>query len=124
MNMAQMSQHLQNQYHNSLQNMNANMDSNQNQESMTPAGSNSSFITIIFQTSNSNSNVPLKIQCSKSDKISDVIDRYRTKSQDNDKTKKFIFNARELDQNLTVEQAGLYEGSNIFVVTTYGVEGA
>ena len=121
MNMAQMSQHLQNQYQNQLQNMASNSQF-QNQDMTTP--SNSNYLTIIFRTSSATDDKPIKIQCTSTDLVSDVIDRYRTKSQDKDRTKKFIFNAKELDQTKTVGEAGLTEGSNIFVVTTQGIYGA
>ena len=121
MNMAQMSQHLQNQYQNQLQNMASNSQF-QNQDMTTP--SNSNYLTIIFRTSSATDDKPIKIQCTSTDLVSDVIDRYRAKSEDKDRTKKFIFNAKELDQTLTVGAAGLTEGSNIFVVTTQGIYGA
>ncbi len=38
--------------------------------------------------------------------------------------KKFIFNAKALNPSLTVAEAGLNEGANIFVVNTAGVKGA
>ena len=82
------------------------------------------FITLIFRTSSRTNDEPIKIQCTSTDLISDVIERYRTKSEDKDRSRKFIFNAKELDQTMTVGEAGLTEGSNIFVVTTQGVYGA
>ena len=127
MTMAQMSQQLQNQYQNQLQNMNMNMGSDnqtigQSQNFSAPPGNN--FITLVFRNNNSQDNKPIKIQCTISDRLSEVFDRYRTKAQDNDKTKKFIFNAKQLDENMTVGEADLTEGSNIFVVTTTGIYGA
>ena len=121
MPMAQMSQHIQNQYQNQFSNNTGNQT--QNQEMQTPMGSNNN-ITLVFRTSQDVNELPLKIQCTKSEKISDVIERYRTKAVDHDTTKKFIFNARELDSNATVDEAGLYDGSNIFVVTTKDIHGA
>ena len=50
--------------------------------------------------------------------------RYRTKSSDTDTSKKFIFNAKQLNPALSVAEAGLTDNANIFVVTTRGVEGA
>ena len=67
---------------------------------------------------------PIMIQCMDNDKISDVIQRYRTKSSDTDTSKKFIFNAKQLNPALSVAEAGLTDNANIFVVTTRGVEGA
>ena len=117
-NMAQMSLHLQNQYQNQIQNMNQD---NQNSGLQSPLNN---CITVVFRVGDKDTSEPLKIQCTSSDRVSDLIERYRTKSQDNDPTKKFIFNARELDANLTVGEAGLYEGSNIFVIKTKGIKGA
>ena len=64
------------------------------------------------------------IQCLDTDRLSEVIQRYRVKSNDNDDSKKFIFNAKQLNMSLTVGEAGLTDNANIFVVTTRGVKGA
>ena len=61
-------------------------------------------------------NRPVTIKCEKNEKIRDIIKRYREKSGDNDENLKFIFNARELKLESTLEQEGLREGSYIFVV--------
>ena len=58
------------------------------------------------------------------EKVKEVIQRYRIKSGDNDQTKKFIFNAKNLNQELSVGEAGITNNGNIFVVTTQGVKGA
>ena len=121
MPMAQMSQQLQTQYQNQFLNNIGNQA--QNQELKTPMSSNDN-ITLVFRTSQDVNELPLKIQCTKSEKVSEVIERYRTKAVDHDTSKKFIFNAREIDKNATVDEAGLYDGSNIFVVTTKDVHGA
>ena len=67
---------------------------------------------------------PIMIQCLDSDKISELIQRYRTKANDTDDSKKFIFNAKQLNTTLTVGEAGITDNANIFVVTTRGVKGA
>ena len=64
------------------------------------------------------------IQCQLNERVSDLIQRYRTKSGDRDPSKKFIFNAKNLNQSLTIEQAGITNNGNIFVVTTQGIKGA
>jgi len=66
----------------------------------------------------------IEIQCLSDEKVSDVIQRYRTKSNDRDPTKKFIFNAKALNCDLTVAEAGLTNNGNIFVVSTKGIKGA
>ena len=65
----------------------------------------------------------LMVQCCFKDKISDIISIYRKYTLDNNENEKFIFNAKPLNTHLTVEEAGLEKGSNIFVVETEGVRG-
>ena len=57
-------------------------------------------------------------------KISELIEKYRAKTDDHDEKKKFIFNAKQLNPSLSVSEAGLAENANIFVVATRGVQGA
>ena len=61
---------------------------------------------------------PIMINCKLSEKVSEVIKKYRAKSLDNEKNIRFIFNAKELNQSLSVDEAGLTENSNIFVDRT------
>ena len=69
-------------------------------------------------------NKGIEILCTLEEKVSDVIQRYRDKTGDDDTTKKFIFNARLLNHDLSVAEAGLHNNSNIFVVVTKGIKGA
>ena len=64
------------------------------------------------------------IQCTDNDSVGEVIRRYRIKAGDQDTSKKFIFNAKQLNESLSVAEAGLSNNANIFVVTTRGVKGA
>jgi len=64
------------------------------------------------------------VLCFIDEKVSDVIQRYRAKSNDRDPTKKFIFNAKALNCDLTVAEAGLTNNCNIFVICTKGIKGA
>ena len=64
---------------------------------------------------------PVMIQCLPNERVSDVIQRYIAKSGDNDPTKKFIYNSKALNQNLTVAEAGLTNNGNIFVVSTKAI---
>ena len=64
------------------------------------------------------------IQCLPDERVSELIKRYRTKTGDNDITKKFIFNAKALNESLTVAEAGLANNVNVFVVRTKGIKGA
>ncbi len=63
------------------------------------------------------------IHCFFHEKISDVIKRYRVQSNDQSNTKKFIFNAYTINEDITVSQAGLLNDSVILVVETKGVRG-
>ena len=67
---------------------------------------------------------PMVIPCMPSDKVSDIIEKYRNKANDRDDTKKFIFNAKNLAPSLTVAEAGITNNANIFVVATKGIKGA
>ena len=81
---------------------------------------------VIFRSSGQGGpqTAPVMVQCMPDDKVQSVIDRYRSKSGDNDPSKKFIFNAKNLSPSLTVAEAGIANNANIFVVTTKGVKGA
>ena len=82
-------------------------------------------ITVIFRTSGLGSeNKSFYLQTEPYEKVYELIERYRIKSQDNCMTKKFIFNAKKLDFSLTVIEAGLTNNANIFVVQTDGIKGA
>jgi len=50
--------------------------------------------------------------------------KYRTKSSNNDPSKKFIFSAKGLNLDLTAAEAGLTRNAYIFVVSTKGIKGA
>ncbi len=62
--------------------------------------------------------LPITIQCLIDEKVGDIIQRYRTKSANNKTNIKFIFNAKELDENLTICESAIVNNSNIFVVET------
>ena len=71
-------------------------------------------INIIFQK-NDGSDEITTIHCDKNDKIKDIIKKYRSKSLDINKKIVFIFNAKKLNENLTVSESGLINGSIIYV---------
>lgn len=83
-------------------------------------------INVVFRVSGKQANgmPPLNIQCKESDMVSNLIQRYRSKTGDVDTTKKFIYNAKNLEKNITVKQAGITNNANIFVVSTQGIKGA
>ena len=59
---------------------------------------------------------PIWIYCYPEQKVSSIIEQYRSKSGDHDPFKKFIFNAKNLSPNLTVAEAGILNNANILVV--------
>ena len=71
------------------------------------------IIDIIFRRTGSNQSVT--IQGKPDEKVLKIIEKYRLKSSDNYKKLRFIFNAKNLNVNLTLAEAGLIKGSNIFV---------
>ena len=78
------------------------------------------FITLLFRKRNEK---PLFIKCYMDEKVRDVIQKYRNKSMIPDNHEKFIYNAKALYPDLTVEESGLRDNSTIFVVETKGIRG-
>ena len=66
---------------------------------------------------------PIMVQCYSNEKIAKVIERYRNSSFDFNETEKFIFHARALNPNITVDEAGIINNSLIFVVEHKGIRG-
>ena len=77
-------------------------------------------IIVIFRRGNDR---PIKIRCSLKDKCSDIIQKYKNLVTKKSDTEKFVFNAKTLYPNLTVEEAGITHNANVFVVETNGVRG-
>ena len=71
------------------------------------------FITLLFRKRNEK---PLFIQCHMDEKIRDVIQKYRNVSMTPDNHEKFIYNAKALHLDLTVEESGLQNNSVILVL--------
>ena len=136
MGMNQMAMMMQQGMGNNNQNQNQNQGSSSNNtDNSSSANKNQSKKTddnqggmsIIFRASGAGggqNGPPLTIQCVAEEKVSELIQRYRTKANDHDKSKKFIYNAKALNQDLSVAEAGLTNNANVFVVTTKGVKGA
>ena len=106
--------------------MNMNFNNNMNMGNMnsnTPA-QQSNQLSVYFRAGNNGENGSIMIQCTVNDKVSDLIAKYRAKSLEDVSQKKFVFNAKALNPNLTVAEAGINDGANIFVVNTAGVKGA
>ena len=125
---AQMMMNMMNQMQNQMQNQLQNQNNEGNDDNQTSSNQNQTGgISVIFRASGNNPGdkaAPIMVQCLPNEKVSEVIQRYRTKSQDNDPTKKFIFNAKNLSLSITVSEAGITNNANIFVVATKGIKGA
>ena len=59
---------------------------------------------------------PIVIESFPDEKVSTIIEVYRNKSFDLEPNKKFLFNAKDLNPNLYLSEAGITNNSNIFVV--------
>ena len=56
------------------------------------------------------------ISCKLNEKISDIIKKYKKATSDNSQNLKFIFNAKKLNENFTVSESGLVDGSVIHII--------
>ena len=56
------------------------------------------------------------ISCKLSEKISDIIEKYKKATSDKSSNLKFISNAKKLNENFTVSESGLVDGSVICVI--------
>ena len=74
------------------------------------------FIGVFFRYFPEDNHGPIKIPFYPGEKVSDIIERYRARTSNRSKYLKFIFNAKNLNPNLTLDEAGITEDSNIFVV--------
>ena len=123
MNMNDMSQAM-------MQNMQANQMQNipqmNNQSSF-----NSQNINVYFRAGGEQNQQPqpgdqdgrIQIQATLDEKVSSIIDKYRNKTGDKEE-KKFVFNAKSLNQTLNAAEAGLMNNSTIFVLRTKDIKGA
>ena len=115
MDLAQMTQ---NQIMSNDNNINNIFDNSQNLKQ------NSNDIDIIFRNAELKTNNTTIIKCNINEKVSEIIRKYREKTGDRESNEKFIFNAKELNDQLTVGQSKLYDGCIIFVVLLKGIKGA
>ena len=80
-------------------------------------------INVLFN--NNSESIPLNtIQCTLSDKVSDIIQKYINKTLDKETTNIFVYNGKALDFNMTAAEAGLNNQAIINVITTKNVGGA
>ena len=86
---------------------------------------NTDNLNIIFKVTGKGQNaLPINIPINSNEKVSTLIEKYRSKTGDLENTKVFIFNAKELRPNLTCKNSGLYNNSTVFVINKKGVKGA
>ena len=80
------------------------------------AGNSMTSINVIFRTHYKNE-APLNliIKCKLDEKASDVIEKYRNKSGDSDPEKRFYFDSKRINPNLTLKENGIMNNSVIFV---------
>ncbi len=119
MNMMQAAMNMNMVNNNNLQNMN-----NMNMGNPSSSQMNNQYINVDFIMGAEEENGKIMIQCSMDDKIQDLIDGFKTKSQEDVSKKKFVFNARALIPTYTVRESGLVDGAKIFVLETKGIKGA
>ena len=109
--------------------MNQNLfNNNQFQGNNNPKQQSDNQLTVYFRDSgndnNKNTDGPsITIQCTPDEKVSKIIERYRTKANFHEEAK-FVFNAKNLVPSLTIAEAGITNLSNVFVVKTKHVKGA
>ena len=70
----------------------------------------------IFRFINYKNRMPVMIPFNANEKVSALIERFRKKSNFYDDNVKFIYNAKNLNVNLTIEEAGITHNGNIFIV--------
>ena len=81
-------------------------------------------LELIFIKNNGDANKKqLKIFCLSSEKVKDIVEKYRVKAQDFNQNENFVFNAKKLNLELTAGESGLINKSRIFVLNKEGVEG-
>ena len=69
-------------------------------------------LAIIFRKSNTD---PVSIICKSNEKVSEIIKRFREKINYFKEDIIFSFNAKKLNKDLTIDEAGLMNNSNVFV---------
>ena len=103
-----------------MSNLNQQMQNSNNQTQ-----SNNNNLNIMFKVRGRDENEnQINVQIQADEKVSTLIEKYRNKAGDYEKKKKFIFNAKALNPNLTCGEAGLYDNSIVQVLNTRDVEGA
>ena len=96
-----------------------NLNDNQN---LNDENNSSNKINIVFRRSDDNP--PIRVMCDYAEKISEVIKIYFIKAGIDSKYHKyfkFIYNAKNINMDLTVAESGIANNSNIFVIKIQNV---
>ena len=73
-------------------------------------------INVIFRSYDQNGVLPpVIINCKLDEKAFDIIEKYRNKSGDSDPEKRFYFDSKRINPNLTLKENGIMNNSVIFV---------
>ena len=91
---------------------------NQIEEGMNPTIENNISINFYFKEE-----LIFTIKCSTDEKFKNVIQRIKNKIGYIEKPL-FIYNAKKINEDLTIAEAGITNNSNIFIVETKGIKGA
>jgi hypothetical protein len=127
-NIMMMQKNMMIQMQNGMNNMNMQNDMNDKMGNLKISEykrSNHLKIKIFFRFSGQSvDSRPIVLKAFLDEKVEEVINKFREKSGNyNRRTLKFIFNAKNLNPNLTCAEAGLTNKANVFVVNTAGVKG-
>ena len=79
------------------------------------------YIKVYFRASEEGQALPpVDIVCFPNEKVSSIIEKYKNKNKLNEEGYKiiYIFHGKNLNQNLTVAEAGITNNANVFVVRT------
>ena len=81
-------------------------------------------LSVIFRFSGESSHLgSILIQCQSNDKMKKVVNKFLSKANCREENYKFIYNEKSLVMNLTVEENGIEDRANIFVMKTNSVSG-
>ena len=101
-----------------------NMNNFQPPQAQDLNNNNNISVSFKLQVKNGPPKPPITIQCNLNDKVSTIIQAYRNKTQDFDvEHEKFIFNAKKLNETLTLAESGIINNSVIFVLNDGGAYG-
>ena len=109
---------------NQMNNMNNFMMQNINFNNNNRKNISNNQVTICFRKHLFNDNDEIKIQCLLDEKVGDIIQRYKYKSQDyDDNYNIYIFNGKKLNESLSLAESGIGGDSIISVFNTKHLKG-